>query len=276
MTTITNVLPLRLGSLPGIGVASTASVGVRLKGSRSEVWQCQAYDNEGQGRVLFVKPGIGLRGILIESLSAQIGQCLGLPCPTPYVVTANPTHLGRPAGPKIVSFGSEQVGRFAFPIIETEVLLRELDRQKVTDTLACFDEFIANGVRGPRDIVFDPSVGALIIDHEGAMSEATKPAAAVTNWLADRVLEQLEERQRPAFLKRLRSKAAFIRAVELAPIPGAVQFDQNGVAVYGELLKFLKDRMDELDRLLSQRVLPQQTYLKAEMDTNETGGVAEI
>jgi hypothetical protein len=268
---MSNVVPLRPGSLPGIGVASTASEGTLLRGSRNEVWQCAAYDSNGRGRILFVKPALGLRGILVEILSAQVGQCMGLPCPMPFVVTANPTHLGRPAGKKILAFGSELVGRLAFPINDTDMLLRELDRQKITDTLFCFDEFIANSVRGPRDIVFDPTAGAVIIDHEGAMEATTAPSDTVTNWIADRVLERTEQKQRPLLLKRLRAKVATLHEVEMGPIPSAVQFDQGGVGAYAELLQFLQARLGELDRLLSQRILPQQSYVNPIEDTDETG-----
>lgn len=273
---MTNVVPIRRGSLPGIGVASTASEGTRLAGSRNEVWQCAAYDSDGRGRVLYVKPALGLRSILVEILSAQVGQCMGLPCPTPFIVTANPTHIGRPPGRKVIAFGSELVGRLAFPINDTDILLRELDRQRVTETLFCFDEFIANSVRGPRDIVFDPTAGAVIIDHEGAMGPDVLPGDAVTNWLADRVLERVESKHLPALLKRLRAKAAALGEFQLGPIPAAVQFDQSGVGVYTELLEFLQARLGELDRLLSQRVLPQQTYVKPVEDTDETGGVTGV
>jgi hypothetical protein len=273
---MTNVVPIRSGSLPGIGVASTASAGTRLAGSRNEVWQCAAYGSDGRGRVLFVKPALGLRGILIEILCAQVGQCMGLPCPTPFIVTANPTHIGRPPGKKIIAFGSELVGRLGFVVHDTDVLLRELDRQKMMETLFCFDELIANGVRGPRDIVFDPTAGAVIIDHEGAMGSDVLPGDAVTNWIADRVLERTEQRHLPLLLKRLRAKAAALNEVQLGPIPSAVQFEQRGVVTYTELLEFLRARLGELDRLLSQRVLPQQSYVKPSKDHDETGGATGV
>jgi hypothetical protein len=268
---MTNVVPIRRGFLPGIGVASTAPEGTRLTGSRSEVWQCPAYDSEGKGRILFVKPALGLRGILVEILSAQVGQCLGLPCPMPFIVTANPTHLGRPPGRKIIAFGSELVGRLNFVMHDTDFLLRELDRQKITETLLSFDEFIANDVRGPRDIVFDPTVGAVIIDHEGAMGASVLPGDSVANWIADRVLERTEQKNRPLLLKRLRAKVAALNELQMGPVPSAVQFDQDGVSTYTALLAFLVARLGELDRLLSQRVLPQQAYVKPVEDTDETG-----
>jgi hypothetical protein len=159
---------------------------------------------------------------------------------------------------------------------DTDILLRELDRQKITETLLCFDELIANGVRGPRDIVFDPTAGAVVIDHEGAIGSNVLPGEAVANWIADRVLERTEQKHLPVLLKRLRAKAAALNDIELGPIPSAVQFDQSGVGTYMELLEFLRARLSELDRLLSQRVLPQQAYVKPLEDHDETGGVTGV
>lgn len=110
--------------MPGLGVASTASKGTLFSSSRNEVWLCQAYANGEQGIVLFVKPGLSIRAMMIEVLSAQVGQCMGLPCPNPYIVTVNPKHIGRPAGPKIVAFGSEQKGRaLARAVFDTDLMI---------------------------------------------------------------------------------------------------------------------------------------------------------
>jgi hypothetical protein len=233
-------------------------------GSRNEVWLCPAYDGAGRGVVLFVKPALTVRRIMVEALSAQVGQCMSVPCPDPYLVTVSPQHIGRPRGAKVVAYGSEQVGNrsMAFPVLDNDTLLEMLGRQKLTESLLAFDEFIANAVRGPRDIVFVPEHGAFAIDHEGAMEESTLADQSVTNWIADRVLERLDAKQRPLFLKRLRAKAAALHAVKLGAAPSAVQFDQRGVPLYNELIDFLKQRLTHLDRLLSERVLPGQAYIR--------------
>ena len=269
---MTNVIPIRRGSLPGIGVASTSSEGTRLSGSRNEVWQCPAYDSDGKGRILFVKPALGLRSILVEVLCAQVGQCMQLPCPTPFIVTANPTHLGRPPGKKIIAFGSELVGRLSFPINDTDILLRELERQKIADTLFCFDEFIANSVRG-RAIGFTDQIRAFT--QSPYVFTSFKNAHRYARYKDEEATYLLVRADpgadRSALLKRLRAKAAAISELQLGPIPSAVQFDQGGVSAYTELLEFLQARLGELDRLLSQRVLPQQSYVKPIEDTDETG-----
>jgi hypothetical protein len=274
MPSRSKVAPLRPNSLPPLRVASTSQRGSRIDGSRNEVWLCPGYDGNGNGVVLYVKPGLSVRQAMVEALAAQIGQCMSLPCPDPYIVTASPQHVGRPRGAKIFAFGSAQVGIGARPVLDSEVLLGLLETQKLRDPLATFDEFIANPVRGPRDIVFDPAHGAIIIDHEGAMEASTKPGQSVSNWLADRVLERLTTKDRPVFLKRLRSKAAALHSIGIGAAPSAVQFDQRGVPLYNELAAFLVERLTHLDRLLSERVLPGQAYIQEHPSEDDASGRA--
>ena len=120
--------------MPGLGIAQTSSKGTPFSGSRNEVWYCTGYTNGTQGLMLFVKPDLPLRPMMIEALAAQVGQCMGLPCPDPFIVTVNPKHIGRPGGPKIVAFGSEQKGRaLARPILDTDLMLQLIEKQKLTD-----------------------------------------------------------------------------------------------------------------------------------------------
>lgn len=262
------VVPLKPNSLPLLRVASTAQRGEPLPGSRNEVWLCPAFDSAARGVMLYVKPALPVRRIMIEALAAQVGQCMQLPCPDPYIVTLNPQHVGRPRGPKLFAFGSQQVGdrSLNFPVLDLDVLISMLDRQKLCDPLITFDELIANPVRHARDVVFNPEHGALVIDHEGAMEPSTRADTAVTNWLADRVLERMDEKQRPVLLKRLRSKIAVAQAMSLGAAPSAVQLDQRGVPLYNELVNFLSQRLAHLDQLLSERVHPRQFYIHKSTD----------
>jgi hypothetical protein len=263
MASRTNVTPLKASTLPPLRTASTSAQGERITGSRNEVWLCPGYDDAGRGVVLYVKPSLPARQIMVEALSAQVGQCMGLPCPDPFVVTVNPKHIGRPRGAKVVAFGSEQIGGrgMAYPILDIDLLLDALRHQKLEDALAAFDEFIANPVRGPRDIFYTPEHGLVVVDHEGAMEAATQPHQAVTNWLAERVLERLPPLQLPVFLKRLRAKVSVLHSSRFGAAPSAVQFEQSGVELYNGLVDFLQQRLSHLDRLLSERVFPGQAYL---------------
>jgi hypothetical protein len=96
--------------LPGLGVAATATPGQRIAGSRNEVWLCQAY-SQGIGVMLYVKPALSLRRMMVEVLAAQLAQCMRLPCPSPYLVTVKPHHVGRSKEQKsLIAFGSEAAG----------------------------------------------------------------------------------------------------------------------------------------------------------------------
>jgi hypothetical protein len=254
-------------SFPGssadvLGVASTSPGGALIPGSRSEVWLCPAFSGS-DGVVLYVKPFLSTRRVMIEILAAIVGQCIGLPCPRPFLVTCSPHHVGRVPGKKLIAFGSEQVGTRALArtFANPEAMIQALEKQRVLDTLFVFDEWIANPVRGPRDAVLDPEHGVMLIDHEGAMEELTKSDQAVTNWLADRVLATTAADSRHLLLKRVRAKAQLAQNAQIGLIPSAVQFDQDGVSTYRTLLEFLWARLTHLDRLLTTRILPNQGYL---------------
>lgn len=274
----TNVIPFRRDDVPPLGVASTAGTGQRLSGSRNEVWLCPAFTSSAQRVYLFIKPALTTRSIMAEAIAAIVGQCMGLPCPAPYIVTVDPRHIGRPAGPKPIAFGSEQVGSGAsvFAVRDIDVMLALLNRQQITDALCAFDEFIANDVRGPADIVFDPAGQASIIDHEGAMQAAVRPGQAVTNWLADRVLERMTDAERRRLLAQLRAKAQRAQRRQWNLAPAAAQFLQDGVPVCNQLLEFLLKRLAHLDRLLALRTLPEQPYLTPESDDHAAGGTPQL
>lgn len=267
----TNVVGLPKIQLPGIGIAATAAPGQRISGSRNEVWLCQAYSN-GVGLLLYVKPALSTRRMMVEALAAQVAQCMRLPCPDPYIVTVKPHHVGRPkSSQNIIAFASEAAGTRALarPVLDLDVMFDLLDRLKLTEGTCVLDEWIANAVRGPRDVLFDPGSdqGAAIIDHEGAMESGVAADTAVTNWLAARVLERTDAKHRLALLKALRARATAAHKAELSLVPGTVQYVQDGMAVYTELLQFLQARLQHLDRLLSTRVLPEQRHLDESSDS---------
>lgn len=270
-STPSNVVQLQGLQMPGLGIAQTSSKGTLFAGSRNEVWYCTGYTNGTQGLMLFVKPDLPLRSMMIEALAAQVGQCMGLPCPDPFIVTVNPKHIGRPGGPKIVAFGSEQKGRaLARPILDTDLMLQLIEKQKLTDQLCCFDELIANGVRSHRDVVFEPENGISIIDHEGAMEISTQASDSVTNWVATQVLSRLTVDQRVLFLKRLRARAAAAHRLTFGGPPLAVQFNQEGVPTYRKLVEFLQARLLHLDTLLSNRVFPEQRHIMENSNSNDS------
>ncbi len=272
------VIPLHASPLPGLGMASVVATGKKLSGTRSEVWLCQAYDVNAQGLVLYVKPKLPLRALLVEALAAQVGQCMGLPCPDPYLVTVKPTFVGAAPGKQILAFGSVQAGGrgLATPIRDVDFMLETLERLGLAEAACVFDEWIANPVRGPGDVLFDAELGAVFIDHEGAMEPQTSPDAAVTNWIAARIVDRVVPGKKPQLLKAIRARAAAAQRAQLGAAPSVVQMAQDGVAIYQSLLKFLSERLTHLDRLLSARVLPEQAYITKPTDNNASDRTADI
>lgn len=259
-----NVVTLPSVDLPFVGVAASASTGERIDGSRSEVWLVQCYDQQHQGRMLYVKPALTQHAMLVELLCNQVARCMRLPCPEGFLVTLRPNHVGRPRSPQMMlAYGCEQVGTHskARPIRNVDVMLRMLDKLRLTHPLAAFDELVANSVRSPADVLFDPHGGAAIIDHEGAMEMLDRPEMEVTNWLAQRIIERTPAENRNEVAKVVRASAANAYRMKLMDPPLAVQFAQEGVEIYTTLFNFLHNRLQELDRLISQRFDPQQGYL---------------
>ncbi|MBB6562132.1 hypothetical protein HNP48_004841 [Acidovorax soli] len=214
--------------------------------------------------MLYIKLNLSTRAMMVEALCAQLAQCVGLDCPDPYLVTVNPIHVGRPAGSKILAFGALDVSSksMARPIRALEMLLDLLHRLKVADLACAFDEWICNDVRSPSDILVSPESRIFLIDHEAAIGEGLEPGVALTNWLAQRIAEGMTLEERATFLRKVRARLAALRHASLGAAPLAAQYSQDGVRIYESLVQFLEDRLLHIDRLVSQRFLPEQRYLE--------------
>jgi hypothetical protein len=258
-----NVRELRPNHLPPIGIAATAGTGNLISGSRNEIWLCPAFNHHHEPVLIYLKLGLSTRAMMVEALCAQLAQCIGLDTPPPYLVTVNPRHVGRTAGPSALVFGAEDVATrsMARPMRALEPLLDLLRRMKIDDLSCAFDEWIGNDVRSPSDILVSPESRIYLIDHEAALAEEMDVDASVTNWLAQRLVEHLDVDGRVALLRRLRGRIAALHRVALGPVPLAAQYSQDGVPIYAALVKFLVERLAHIDRLLSRRVLPEQGYL---------------
>lgn len=258
-----NVVALRTAELPEIRWASVHSPGEPIPGSRNEVWLCPAYSG-ADDLMLFLKPQLTEAQLVSELVAAQIGICMRAPCPRPFLVAVRPEHIGGRRGPARICFGSQQVGRrsMATPIRNLDLMIEALTVRKVADTVAVFDEWIANPVRHTSDILFDPDGGDVwLVDHEAALEASVSPDEAVTNWLAARLAESLQLAERAQFLQALRGRAnAAHRASTGRPPPELVRV-LNGEQEYQRVMGFLRDRLAHLDALLSQRLLPEQAHI---------------
>lgn len=252
--------------LPHIGVAVTCGEGNRVSGSRSEIWYCPAYGPDSQQLTLYVKVGLSHRAIMVEILAAQVAQAVGLPTPDPYIVRVRPTHVGQTSTKNLIAFGTLDVSTRAMarPARALAPLFSLLEKLKLADLACAFDEWVANDVRSPSDILICPESRLYLIDHEAAMAEDVSPDATVTNWLAIQLMQGLTDAERVLLLRRLRGRLAAFRRVTFDGSPLAIGYLQNGETIYQELVNFMIARLEHLDRLLSQRVIPEQLYLTPE------------
>lgn len=260
-----NVRALSIALEP-VRVAAIGPPCVRIDGSANEVWQCPAFAPDGETLVVYVKPALDVQRMVTEVLCAQVARALRLPCPEPLVVTVHPHLLGRPRGAPRVAFASRQAGPGPVVSIRSApILLEQVRAAKLAELLLAFDELIGNAVRGPGDALLDPAgAGLILIDHERALELSVDPGATLTNWIADRLLENSPPaRERVELLGRVRDRAKFVYSLELtSEPPSALTFDQNAPLSYTKKLAFLRERRDHLDRLLSERILPEQGYLR--------------
>lgn len=259
-----NVVALRGVELAGLEVAATSYPGNRVSGSRNEIWLCPAYDAQQQPVLLYVKLGLQTRALMAEALCALLAKCLGLHTPAPYLVTVQPRHVGRAGQHAILAFGSQDMTEqsLARPLNDLTRLLQLLQARKVADLACVFDEWVGNDVRSPSDILVSPYSEIFLIDHEAAFPAGLRADQPATNWLAGHLLTGLTEPQKAKFLAQLRGRLAALHRVELGDAPGSAQYAAEGVHTYRMLLQFLRDRLGHLDRLLSERIMPEQMYLQ--------------
>ncbi|RZL38726.1 MAG: hypothetical protein EOP35_05145 [Rubrivivax sp.] len=257
-----NVVALQ-ASLLGLGFASTGGLGQRVTGSRNEIWYCHAFDQHGDGVMLYVKLGLPVRAMLVEALAAQVASAIGLKSPPPFLCQLQPHHVGRPRGQRFIAFASAAAGErgLARPLRNLDALLQMLSANKVSDLACVFDEWIANDVRSPSDILICPEQGPIFIDHEAALPEGGDPAGSFTNWLAGRLIDGMDLRERQQLLVRLRKRCAALYRLRMDSPPVVLAVVQGGATLYAELVAFLHERLAHLDRLLSERTVPEQQYL---------------
>lgn len=213
--------------------------------------------------MLYVKPNLSVRQVISEVIVAQIGIGMGLPCPQPFLVSVAPHCVGRPRGRALIAFGSEQVGPrgLATPIRSRDIMLEMLRKLKLSEATAVLDEYVANDVRGPGDVVFDPMGSVWLIDHEAAIPKGMRFDASVTNWLGDRLRDETEPHKRDELLSALRAQAIRVRKLQMGPTPAPMDRLEGGRDSYNDALKLLHNRLTALDYLLSKRALPEQGYL---------------
>ncbi|MDH4449584.1 MAG: hypothetical protein QE265_03195 [Rhodoferax sp.] len=266
-----NIVPFPGTELREIDFATVHSDGVPLSGSRNAVWLCPAYSGAYE-HMLYVKPNLKTRQIVAEILCAQIAIAMGLHCAKPYLVSVPPHHFGMPRGNNFLAFGSQQVGprSIAKVIRDLDIMFEALQKAKAAEGVGVLDEWTGNSVRHERDMIYDPRGTIWIIDHEAAAPAGVAHDEYMTNWLADRLRDRTDQHKRADLLQAFRKKAAKPRTLKLpnAP-PPEIQKIVGAAQQWQDVVKFLALRLTELDRLLSQRIIPEQNYLPLAAATQE-------
>lgn len=276
-----NVVPFPGSELPDIPFATVCSNGVRVSGSRNAVWLCPAYAGAADCMV-YVKPALNPRQIVAELLCAQVAIAMGLPCPQPFLIGVGPHHVGEPRGRARLTYGCQQVGgrSTAKVIRDLDLVFEALQKAKAHEGVSVLDEWAANSVRHERDLIFDLRSTVWIIDHEAALPRGVNPDEALTNWLADRLRDRTAPDKRAEVLAALRKRAARTRALRLGDPPAGLEKLDGGPETWREVVEFLHARLHQLDRLLSQRLLPSQAYLPLEptqpLTAREPAGPAQL
>ena len=214
--------------------------------------------------MLYVKPALTLRQVTAELVVAQVARGMKLPAPQPYLVSVAPHCVGRPRGRAIMAFGSAQVGPrgLASPVKSLDLILRMLQKAKVAEGTAVLDELTANDVRGPGDVLFDPEGHVWLIDHEAALRKGLDPAQTLTNWVADRLKADYDQGDRAPLLTGMRAQAIKAYNLHMHGAPDELQHITGAIEAYEQVLKFMHSRLGHLDRLMSERILPEQQYLQ--------------
>lgn len=259
-----------VNELQQIELAAVHTAGVPMNGSRNSVWLCPAYSDDHE-HMLYVKPALTLRQLVAELLLSKVALAMELPCPPSFLVAVKPQHVGMQQGPSILAFGSLQMGgRSTAKVIRNlDVMFEALEKAKAQHGVCVLDEWAANSVRHERDMVFDPRGTIWIIDHESAVPQGVAPDEFITNWLADRLCDRVDDEKRADLLAALRKKTAKPRVMRINGTPPELHRVSGATEQWKQVSDFLGQRMAELDRLLSQRVLPGQMYLP--LHTNDQG-----
>lgn len=220
--------------------------------------------------MIYVKPRLSVRQIVAELLSSQLAISAGLPCPQPYLVNLKPQFVGGPRGAPEFCFGCEQVGSSSAvqSVKNLAIALEMLKKAKAAEGVAVLDEWIANPVRHTNDILFNPEGAVWLIDHEGALAAGLSPGEAVSNWLAMCLKNGLPVADRVKLLSMLRVKSSSAQAPKIGRPPVELGHIPSGMDLYRAAMEFLRQRVHELDRLISQRIVPEQGYLEAGIESN--------
>lgn len=170
---------------------------------KGTTFQAPIYDRSGTRRMAFLKL-LKIEDIAREALCAVLARLAGLPIAQAFYVDVDPTYVpGHRSGNMYnLAFGLEQDYFPAFRIANDQI------NEKIRnwpDALACgvFDEWIFNGDRLPKNLLFASDGVYWMIDHD----EALPNSARVDDVCYSQILQVFREGKNQLELHRLRRDA---------------------------------------------------------------------
>ena len=209
----------------------------------------------------YIKP-VPVYQIVREVLCGLIAQDVGLPVLRPGVVRLEGTPLG-------------DQGRFAFGTLATEsrelqgmrddaVLRNQLARWPHLALAIAFDEWIANGDRTPRNLLFRGASDFVLIDHGEALPPDLAPdGAPTTNLLARLAYTDVSRDEELAAVRRVQQAATRFSRVDMVAVENAsLAGSWDPDAMLRECCRLLTDRLAYLADLIAQRFGDRQRNLR--------------
>lgn len=234
-----------------------------LEESPSRLWLAPAKLYDGSDAMLYLKE-LDENRLLVHLLCAAVGHALACPCPPAFLVMAQPGHYGPSKAGFTFLFGSYSANHpdVARPLYDPALIVRNLKHAKMLELACVFDEWIANPNRLGQRMLFGSRSGPLFIDHDHAISPMIEATNTVKNWLLDEYKASLDEKELPNLFQALRRGAARAQDVVLTTdMSNALYWLGQGAERLAEMTAFLSSRLDELDKLLSERAIPSQSYI---------------
>ena len=228
------------------------------------VWRCTV-EAGGELADAFIKP-IPHYGIVREVLCSLIAQEVGLPVLRPGIVRIEDTRL-REFGH--LAFGTLAVEtRELQGLYDDSVLRTQLARWRHLALAIAFDEWIANGDRTPRNLLFRGAGEFVLIDHGEALPDGlTAHGSATANLLARLAYADVTRDVEREAVRRVQEAATRFNdvdmtAVETASLAGS--WDPDGML--RECRRLLADRLPYLPGQIVRRFGDRQQHLPMEPD----------
>ncbi|MEX2506866.1 MAG: HipA family kinase [Pseudohongiellaceae bacterium] len=224
------------------------------------------YDTSGTRRLVFLKL-LKIEDIAREALCSVLARVVGLPIAQAFYVQVEPAFVPghRTGNPYGLAFGLERDCYPTFSIVNDQI---NEDMRRWPEALACgvFDEWIFNGDRLPKNLVFASDGVYWMIDHDEALPDSAHPGDA----RYAQILQLLADGKTPLELHRLRREALeFVERLKKINWDEVLEFvfpsDVVTTGIGGHFekhIKFLRQRIECMPDILTRSLNIKQLDMK--------------